>query len=130
MGGAGASQSTGAASIILEVHPTRARASLQTTLAERRGGTGHLITFAPPQLDFPSPPTGMRRYIPVGLLEVVPTQLNWRPPPFFGRNDLETLMASENPADWIRISEMLLGRWGEGMGKRRKGYTSSDRYRL
>jgi tRNA-dihydrouridine synthase 3 len=35
-------------------------------------------------------------YVPVGLLEVVPQQLNDRPPAYFGRNDLETLMGSPN----------------------------------
>ncbi|XP_043709603.1 tRNA-dihydrouridine(47) synthase [NAD(P)(+)]-like isoform X1 [Telopea speciosissima] len=50
------------------------------------------------------------RYIPVGLLDVIPQKLNWRAPSYFGRNDLETLMASESAADWIRISEMLLGK--------------------
>ncbi|KAK9165243.1 hypothetical protein Scep_000434 [Stephania cephalantha] len=50
------------------------------------------------------------RYVPVGLLDVIPQQLNWRPPSYFGRNDLETLMASDSAADWIRISEMLLGK--------------------
>ncbi|KER31868.1 hypothetical protein T265_01957 [Opisthorchis viverrini] len=49
------------------------------------------------------------RYIPYGILERVPQRINERPPAYFGRNDLETLMASENCADWIRISEMLLG---------------------
>ena len=32
-----------------------------------------------------------------------------RPPPFIGRNDLETLMGSQDSKDWVRISEMLLG---------------------
>ncbi|XP_078441783.1 FMN-linked oxidoreductases superfamily protein [Wolffia australiana] len=70
------------------------------------------------------------RYIPVGLLEVIPQRLNWRAPGYFGRDDLETLMASDSAADWvffffiifffladrheislqIRISEMLLGK--------------------
>eukprot|EP00249_Psilotum_nudum_P020771 c27839_g1_i1 orf=619-2934(-) len=49
------------------------------------------------------------RYIPLGLLEIVPQRLNWRSPNYFGRNDLETLMASDSAADWVRISEMLLG---------------------
>ncbi|XP_046961174.1 tRNA-dihydrouridine(47) synthase [NAD(P)(+)]-like [Vanessa cardui] len=49
------------------------------------------------------------RYIPVGLLERPPQKINERPPLYFGRNDLETLMASGNCADWIKISEMLLG---------------------
>lgn len=41
------------------------------------------------------------RYIPVGLLDVVPQQLNWRPPTYMGRDDLETLMASDSAADWV-----------------------------
>ncbi|KAL5788746.1 hypothetical protein ACOSP7_005695 [Xanthoceras sorbifolium] len=54
------------------------------------------------------------RYIPVGLLDVIPQRLNWRPPSYFGRDDLETLMASDSAADWIRISEMLLGKVPDG----------------
>lgn len=50
------------------------------------------------------------RYVPVGLLDVIPQRLNWRPPSYFGRDDLETLMASDSAADWVRISEMLLGK--------------------
>ncbi|CAG8507672.1 5885_t:CDS:10 [Funneliformis caledonium] len=49
------------------------------------------------------------RYIPVGLLEVLPQRINERPPIFHGRNELETLMASPNSKDWVKISEMLLG---------------------
>jgi tRNA-dihydrouridine synthase 3 len=51
----------------------------------------------------------LHRYIPVGLLEVRPQKMSWRPPPFTGRSDLETLLGSGNAADWVRISEMLLG---------------------
>ncbi|PIM99835.1 tRNA-dihydrouridine synthase [Handroanthus impetiginosus] len=54
------------------------------------------------------------RYIPVGLLDVIPQRINWRPPSYFGRDDLETLMASDSAADWIRISEMLLGKVPSG----------------
>ncbi|KAK7310590.1 hypothetical protein RJT34_08184 [Clitoria ternatea] len=54
------------------------------------------------------------RYIPVGLLEVVPQRINWRPPSYCGRNELETLMASDSAADWVRISEMLLGKVPDG----------------
>lgn len=54
------------------------------------------------------------RYIPVGLLDVIPQRLNWRPPSYYGRDDLETMMASDSAADWIRISEMLLGKVPEG----------------
>jgi tRNA-dihydrouridine synthase 3 len=52
----------------------------------------------------------LSRYVPVGLLEVVPQQMNQRPPTHvLGRNDLETLFLSPHSADWIKISEMLLG---------------------
>ncbi|KAL5985898.1 hypothetical protein ACLOJK_027888 [Asimina triloba] len=40
------------------------------------------------------------RYIPVGVLDVIPQRLNWRPPSYYGRDDLETLMASDSAADW------------------------------
>ncbi|XP_068621482.1 tRNA-dihydrouridine(47) synthase [NAD(P)(+)]-like [Battus philenor] len=49
------------------------------------------------------------RYVPVGILERPPQKINERPPTYFGRDDLETLMASSNCADWVKISEMLLG---------------------
>ncbi|KAJ8763341.1 hypothetical protein K2173_002224 [Erythroxylum novogranatense] len=54
------------------------------------------------------------RYVPVGILDVIPQRLNWRPPSYYGRDDLETLMASDSAADWIRISEMLLGKVPDG----------------
>lgn len=43
------------------------------------------------------------RYIPVGLLEVLPPNLQERPPAYRGRNELETLLASDNYKDWIKI---------------------------
>ncbi|CAI9540559.1 unnamed protein product [Staurois parvus] len=49
------------------------------------------------------------RYIPVGLLERLPQKINERPPYYMGRDHMETLMASQNVGDWIKISEMLLG---------------------
>lgn len=49
------------------------------------------------------------RYIPVGVLETLPQRINERPPPYQGRNDLETLMASPLASDWVKISELLLG---------------------
>uniref|UniRef100_A0A6F9DC27 tRNA-dihydrouridine(47) synthase [NAD(P)(+)] n=1 Tax=Phallusia mammillata TaxID=59560 RepID=A0A6F9DC27_9ASCI len=52
----------------------------------------------------------LHRYIPVGILETVPQRINERPPYYVGRNDLETLFASPNSNDWIKISEMVLGR--------------------
>lgn len=51
----------------------------------------------------------LHRYIPVGILERVPSHLQERPPLYRGRNDLETLMASPLDSDWVKISEMLLG---------------------
>ena len=43
------------------------------------------------------------RYVPVGLLEHLPPSLQDRPPAFRGRNELETLLASGNYKDWIKI---------------------------
>ncbi len=40
--------------------------------------------------------------------------MNQRPPLYFGRSDLETILASTNSNDWIKISEMLLGPVPEG----------------
>mmetsp|Transcript_21392 Transcript_21392/g.50927 ORF Transcript_21392/g.50927 Transcript_21392/m.50927 type:complete len:701 (-) Transcript_21392:22-2124(-) len=50
------------------------------------------------------------RYVPVGLLEVLPQKMNQRPPLYMqGRSDLETLFLSPHSSDWVKISEMLLG---------------------
>ncbi|KAI1465491.1 FMN-linked oxidoreductase [Daldinia caldariorum] len=49
------------------------------------------------------------RYVPIGILEHLPPSLNDRPPRYKGRNELETLLASDNYKDWIKISEMFLG---------------------
>ncbi|KAJ5711826.1 tRNA-dihydrouridine(47) synthase [Penicillium malachiteum] len=49
------------------------------------------------------------RYVPIGLLDYLPAQINDRPPYYKGRNELETLMASTNYKDWIKITEMFLG---------------------
>jgi len=43
------------------------------------------------------------RYTPIGLLEYLPPSINDRSPGYRGRNDLETLMASNNYKDWIKI---------------------------
>ncbi|KAF2839425.1 tRNA-dihydrouridine(47) synthase [NAD(P)(+)] [Patellaria atrata CBS 101060] len=50
-----------------------------------------------------------RRYVPLGLLEHLPPRMQDRPPRFRGRDDMETLMASDHYKDWIKISEMFLG---------------------
>lgn len=52
----------------------------------------------------------LHRYVPVGLLEVAPQRLNWRIPKYRGRSELETLLGSEDPQDWVKISTMLLVR--------------------
>ena len=43
------------------------------------------------------------RYVPVGLLEWPPQRINERPPCYTGRDELETLMASNNCQDWVKI---------------------------
>ena len=52
----------------------------------------------------------LHRYIPVGVLERLPQRINERPPPFVGRSDLETLLSSGSCSDWLKISEMFLGK--------------------
>eukprot|EP00741_Cyanophora_paradoxa_P001732 tig00000498_g1679.t1 len=54
------------------------------------------------------------RYIPAGLLEVLPQRINQRAPAYRGRDEMETLLAGETAADWVKISEMFLGRVPEG----------------
>ncbi|OBT67134.1 hypothetical protein VE03_04442 [Pseudogymnoascus sp. 23342-1-I1] len=49
------------------------------------------------------------RYVPVGILDHLPPSLQDRPPAYRSRDDLETLLASANYKDWIKISEMFLG---------------------
>lgn len=43
------------------------------------------------------------RYVPIGLLERLPAAINERPPRYRGRNELETLLASGDYRDWIKI---------------------------
>lgn len=49
------------------------------------------------------------RYVPVGLLDHLPANLNDRPFAYEGRNDLETLLASDQSSDWVKVTEMFLG---------------------
>lgn len=62
------------------------------------------------------------RYVPIGLLEHLPPKINERPPKYKGRNELETLMASDSYKDWIKISEMFLGKVKDTEGKDESGY--------
>lgn len=43
------------------------------------------------------------RYVPVGLLEYLPPNIQDRPPIWRGRDELETLLASHDYRDWIKI---------------------------
>ena len=43
------------------------------------------------------------RYVPVGILEYLPPSLQDRPLAWRGRNELETLLASPDYRDWIKI---------------------------
>jgi len=65
------------------------------------------------------------RYIPYGILERYPVKLNERPENWKGRNDLETLLGSNDYKDWIKISEMFLGPAGENFNFTPKHKSSS-----
>lgn len=65
------------------------------------------------------------RYIPYGILERYPIKLNERPQNWKGRNELETLLGSNDYKDWIKISEMFLGPAGENFNFTPKHKSSS-----
>lgn len=48
------------------------------------------------------------RYVPIGLLDHLPPNIQDRAPAFKGRDELETLMSSENYKDWIKIRYVIL----------------------
>jgi len=50
------------------------------------------------------------RYVPHGILMFPPQKINQRIPIYKGRNELETLLSSPSSQDWIKISEMFLGK--------------------
>jgi len=52
----------------------------------------------------------LHRYIPVGLLEVVPQLMIHKAPLYYGRDELETLFASPIVSDWVKVTEMFLGK--------------------
>lgn len=56
------------------------------------------------------------RYVPYGLLANPPQKIYQRPETdiYRGRDELETLMTSNKSSDWVKISEMFLGKVPEG----------------
>eukprot|EP00915_Cephaloidophora_sp_WS-2016_P007906 GHVH01010930.1.p1 GENE.GHVH01010930.1~~GHVH01010930.1.p1 ORF type:complete len:758 (-),score=103.42 GHVH01010930.1:51-2324(-) len=57
----------------------------------------------------------LHRYTPVGLLERQPAYIQGRPPSIQGRDELETMMASSDVADWVSITELILGKAPDGL---------------
>ncbi|XP_052854363.1 tRNA-dihydrouridine(47) synthase [NAD(P)(+)]-like [Drosophila gunungcola] len=49
------------------------------------------------------------RYIPEALQTDPPQKINARPQKYRGRDEMETLLSSGNSADWVKLSESLLG---------------------
>ena len=56
----------------------------------------------------------LHRYVPVGILEHPPQRMNERVPKYHGRGDLETMLASPRGEDWVKITEMFLGKVPDG----------------
>ncbi|AET38747.1 tRNA dihydrouridine synthase DUS3 Ecym_3254 [Eremothecium cymbalariae DBVPG len=50
------------------------------------------------------------RYVPMGICERYPIQLNERPPNWRGRDDLETWLGSTGVSDWIKLSDLFFGK--------------------
>lgn len=58
----------------------------------------------------------LHRYVPYGIMAHPPQKIQQRPEndTYLGRDDLETLMSSNKSSDWVKISEMFLGKVPEG----------------
>lgn len=52
----------------------------------------------------------LHRYVPIGLMERpdLGAKLNLRPPTYYGRCELETLMGSESHEDWLELADRVL----------------------
>jgi tRNA-dihydrouridine synthase 3 len=50
------------------------------------------------------------RYVPHGLLLFPPQRIHERAPLFSGRTELESLLSSPDCGDWVKITEMFLGK--------------------
>jgi len=50
------------------------------------------------------------RYVPHGILLFPPQRINERLPIYRARTEIETLLSSPDSQDWVRISEMFLGK--------------------
>lgn len=60
-------------------------------------GVGHTRRFLLEWLSF------AHRYVPIGILEYLPPNIQDRAPAWQGRSELETLLGSDNYKDWIKI---------------------------
>jgi len=72
----------------------------------------------------------LHRYVPSGLVEYErPQKINQRVPNFMARDDLETLLSSSNSNDWVKISELLMGKVSEDfvfLPKHKSSSSSND----
>lgn len=50
------------------------------------------------------------RYVPHGIVKYPPQRINERVPVYRGRNEMETLLSSPNAQDWVKITELFLGK--------------------
>lgn len=59
----------------------------------------------------------LHRYVPHGILLEPPQRINQRiPKSYKGRDDMETLLASNRSSDWVKITEMFLGKAPDNFG--------------
>ena len=56
----------------------------------------------------------LHRYAPHGIVLNPPQTINQRLPFYKGRDDLETMLSSPSAGDWVKITEMFLGKVPDG----------------